>query len=356
MICAQYIRRSSIMARSSVVLIALLCHAAALAAGSGLGKLHQFGDWVVGCDNGRTCEAQGYGADAEDGSPIGRAALIVRREAGPARPPVLSFGYSTFDDNATSPDVSQVVTVQVGTLRFLLPPKTSEIPPAQVPALLAAALKGDKITLSAGTKQWSVSLSGAAAALLKMDDLQGRVGTPGALVHRGTKSEAEAPAVPRVQPAQLPPTTDADRRLGPKLFAALPRDDDCPDFNREGWQQAPLRLNSTSLLISHPCHNGAYQTGSRLWQVDDKAPFRARPVQLPQPDGSTSDTAVLETMSGEGGTLSLNETAKARGIGDCWVTRDWTWTGAQLALVSGQESPCKLFEAGGLSIGLWRTR
>jgi len=97
-------------------------------------------------------------------------------------------------------------------------------------------------------------------------------------------------------------------------------------------------------------------TVHRLWQVDDKAPFRARPVRLPQPDGSTSDTAVLETMSGEGGTLSLNETAKARGIGDCWVTRDWTWTGAQLALVSGQESPCKLFEAGGLSIGLWRTR
>ena len=357
MIRHQPIRRSSIKARSSVVLIALLCHAAAaLAAGSGLGKLHQFGEWVAGCDNGRTCEAQGYGADAKDGSPIGRAVLIVRREAGPARSPVLSFGYSTLDDNATSPDDSQVVTVQVGTLRFLLPPNTSEIPPAQVPALLAAALKDDKITLSAGTKQWSVSLSGAAAALLKMDDLQGRVGTPGALVRRGTMPEAKAPAVPRVQPAQLPPTTDADRRLAPKLFAALPRDDDCPDFNHEGWQEAPLRLNSRSLLISHACFNGAYQTASRLWQVDDKAPFRARPVLLPQPDGSNSDTAVLDFMSGEDGTLSLIEAAKARGIGDCWVRRDWTWTGAQLALVSGQESPCTLFEAGGLPIGLWRTR
>lgn len=350
----------TIMTRSSAILIALLFHVAAQATSDGLGKLYTFKDWIVGCDNLRACEAQGYGSEAEDAPKGGRAALIVRREAGPGHPPVLLFVYSTVD-NAPVPQVGQAVTVQVGTLRFRLAPLKklgeveSEVPPAQVPALLAAALKGDHILLSAGTKQWSVSLSGAAAALLKMDDLQGRVGTTGALTRRGSKPEADVPVLPQPQPARLPPTTDADRRLEPRLLAALPRSEgDCPDFDPQKFQGHLVRLTPTSVLVAQTCFQGAYQNGSRLWQVDDRAPFHARPVPLPQPDGSTYDTLVIEKISGEE-TLSVHEAAKARGIGDCWGTREWIWTGTGLALVSATESPCRLFEAGGLPITLWRT-
>lgn len=347
------------MPRSSVVLIAFLFHIAAQAANDGLGTLHEFKDWVVGCDNLRACEAQGYGSEAEGAPEGGRAALIVRRAAGPGQPPVLRFVYSSFD-NAPQPQAGQAVAVHVGALRFQLPPLKhpgevdSEVPPAQVPALLAAALKGDHILLSAGTNRWSVSLSGAAAALLKMDDLQGRVGTPGALTRRGSRPEARVPVPPPPRPARLPPTTDADHRLEPRLLAALPRsDDDCPDFAPERSQGHLVRLTPTSVLVAQVCFQGAYQAGSRLWQVDDRPPFRARPVPLPQPDGSTNDTAVIESMSG-GETLSVHEAAKARGIGDCWATREWIWTGTGLALVSATESPCRLFEAGGLPITLWR--
>ena len=100
--------------------------------------------------------------------------------------------------------------------------------------------------------------------------------------------------------------------------------------------------------------SGAYQVGSRLWLVDDHAPHRARPVLLPQPDGSTSDTLVIEGMDAQSGRLALHEAAKGRGIGDCWASRDWTWTAHGLALLSASESPCKAFEAGGLMIELWR--
>jgi len=249
----------------------------------------------------------------------------------------------------------------VGTLRFRLARLKSvgaiesEVPPPQVPALLAAALKGDHVLLSAGTKQWSVSLAGAAAALLKMDDLQGRVGTTGALTRRGSKPEADVPVLPQPQPARLPPTTDADRQLEPQLLAALPRsEEDCPDFDAQKSQGNLVRLTRTSVLVAQTCFQGAYQNGSRLWQVDDHAPFHARPVPLPQPDGSTYDTLVIGMISG-GETLSVHEAAKGRGIGDCWGTREWIWTGTGLALVSATESPCRLFEAGGLAIPLWRT-
>ena len=50
---------------------------------TGLGRLHAFKDWVVGCDNTRQCEAQGYAAEA-DGIPSSElAALVVTRGAGP---------------------------------------------------------------------------------------------------------------------------------------------------------------------------------------------------------------------------------------------------------------------------------
>ncbi|WP_338415971.1 DUF1176 domain-containing protein, partial [uncultured Sphaerotilus sp.] len=70
------------MFRSQLATALLMLSGTALTA-DGLGTLHTFRDWVVGCDNTRRCEAQGYGRQGEDAPPGGRAALIIRREAGP---------------------------------------------------------------------------------------------------------------------------------------------------------------------------------------------------------------------------------------------------------------------------------
>lgn len=347
------------MLRSFALTITLLCPAAYGATANGLGQLHTFGDWVVGCDNTLTCEAQGYGSNADDA--LGdMAALIVRREGGPRRLPVLSFAYGSIDDKAVRPDIGEVVTVQVDALQFRLPAAKKDesettVPPAQVSALLAAALTADHVLLTAGSKRWAVSLSGAAAALLKMDDLQRRVGTASALVRHGSKPETDQPIASQPQPARLPPTTASDLKRERKLLAALPTGEACPDYDPELVQGNLVRLSSTSVLVAQACYRGAYQTGSRLWQVDVRGPLRARPVLLPQPSGGASDTLVIEEMSGKDGALSLQESAKVRGIGDCWAIRQWTWTGAELALISASESACKLFEAGGLPIQLWRT-
>lgn len=349
------------MFRSLLAATVLALSGTAFAA-DGLGKLHTFRDWVVGCDNTRRCEAQGYGKEGEDGPPGGRAALIIRREAGPGQLPVLRFAYSSYHESAPMPADGQAVRVQVGGLRFDMPATTPQqpepdVPASRVPALLAEVQKGDVIRLSAGNAQWHVSLDGAAAALLKMDDLQGRVGTPGALLRKGTKPESSvpAPAAPVVKAAPLPATTPADLKLAPTLAALLPHGaDDCPDFDPA---QAPelARLTPTTLLVLQPCWRGAYQTGSRIWQVDDRPPHKARRLDLPLPDGSTTDTIVTETLGAEG-TLDLHEAAKGRGIGDCWVSRNWTWSGNRLVLVSASQSDCRLFEAGGLSVALWRAQ
>lgn len=206
----------------SLLAAALLMLSGTSFAADGLGKLHIFRDWVVGCDNTLRCEAQGYGSDRDDAPPGGRAALIIRREAGPGQPPVLHFTYSTFD-NAPLPAAGQTVRLQVGSLRFDMPATTAQqpepdVPASRVPALLAAVQKGDIVRLSAGSAQWHVSLDGAAAALLKMDDLQGRVGTPGALARKGTRPESSVPAptVPEVKAARLPPHHCGRSETGPR--------------------------------------------------------------------------------------------------------------------------------------------
>ncbi|WP_338413230.1 DUF1176 domain-containing protein, partial [uncultured Sphaerotilus sp.] len=78
-------------------------------------------------------------------------------------------------------------------------------------------------------------------------------------------------------------------------------------------------------------------------------------LDLPMPDGSTTDSLVTEGLYAEG-TLDLHEAAKGRGIGDCWANHHWTWSGDRLQLVSASESDCRLFEAGGLMVDLWRAR
>ena len=74
---------------------------------------------------------------------------------------------------------------------------TGELTAVQTAALLGALAKNARLSWSAKGKSWTVSTKGANAVLLKMDEFQGRLGTPGALVRKGTKSEATVlPALP----------------------------------------------------------------------------------------------------------------------------------------------------------------
>lgn len=337
----------------------------ALAAGDGLGRIHEFRDWLVACDNTRVCQAQGYADESGTEPEAGRAALIVERAAGPGRAPTWRFRFARFDDTDQAPAQGLPVQLRAGTLRLALPaidPRNEElvVPDAQVPALRRAVLAADRLWLQAGRSRWWVSLAGARAALMKMDDLQGRLGTPGALVQRGSRPEAQVPQplLPLVQEQDLPPTTDADRLLEPALRAALPGpNDDCPSFDRAQPLPPPRRLDARSLLVVQPCFRAAYQVGSRLWQVDDAPPHRARALRPPRPHSESIDDGlvVIEHLSA-GGVFELHEAAKSRGLGDCWSTFTWGWAAHGLVLLQADQSPCRAFEGGGIGITLWRTQ
>lgn len=154
--------------------------AAALPAGAAPYNGTRFGamDWEVACDNTRRCEAAGF--QSEDGeTESAPAALWLGRDAGAAA--------------------------------------------AALEARLMVVTPDDKdagpLTITAG----QLALAGLKAVLLKMDDLQGRVGTVTAPVKPGTR-----PAGAVLPPLAMPPAQKGDD----KLLAAIvktKRADDCSE-------------------------------------------------------------------------------------------------------------------------------
>jgi hypothetical protein len=224
-----------------------------------------------------------------------------------------------------------------------------ELTPAQVDALLAALRKDSAIVFVAGDRRWQLSDRGASAVLLKMDEFQGRLGTAGALVRKGTNDEASVrpplPAPVVVVPTR-PVTAAADLALADdpalrRAVLATTNDEDCAaqfagadearDDDEGDWGLE--RLTADTLLVWATCWTAAYNTGSGYWVVGDKPPYRATLVT----------TKGSEYANGE-----ISAAQKGRGLGDCWSSDTWSWDGkAFVHTASATTGQCKLVAAGG---------
>ena len=313
----------------------------ALASGSANATDFTYGDWAVACDNTRRCEAVGYQRDGEE-----PAALYLRREAGPGQPVQLTLMLDTGRGN-----VPGKVTLKVGqtVLRDVVPEQ--EIDEEQAAGLVAALLKGERAEVEAGTRRWSVSLNGASAALLKMDDLQGRVGTPGALVRKGTKKEASVlPALP-VPLLRAPPPARArpgDTRLLAAISKSISKREcgglsgDKEEDEREK-ERSLGRLSGNKVLLLIKCGHGSYQSSSEAWIANDKPPFAAEPAILPL-DGKHNDNTVTNAHFHEG---ELSSYDKWQATMECGSSVKWLWTGKGFALMSWETAAqCRGFPEG----------
>jgi len=344
------------------------CPAAAQAP-EGLGQLHSFKAWHVACDNTRACEAHGY-------SPGGEAlpaVLVVQRAAGPGAQPHwrLGFGDISPTGGAEAPWPKGPVALSVGSLRLTLPapdPKSGmlDLGEEHARALRPWLLRAEALQLRASGQAWTVSLAGASAALLKMDDLQGRVGTPGALVRPGPQPEATVPPavpVPVVRAAVLPPQRAGDKALLGAIHREIPPDaDNCPRLSEPGTlaRGEIFRLSERQVLVVFECWLAAYNAGSGAWLASDRpphAPVRARFQQAGAPSKDEEAQPTFPTFEGKaGGGLTVHSAAKGRGVGDCYSVDRWVWDGKRFALLEATVSPCEAFTAGGLPMTLWRAR
>ena len=312
--------------------------------GSDAGLHFSFGDWEVACDNTRTCRMAGYheGYDGPEVSILltrkgGPGAAVTGRlrlgsESAPKRPPAGARLQMRIDGKP------------LGTVN--LPPDdgSSDLSTEQVSALVAALSRTTTIEWVLGNQRWRLSDKGAAAVMLKMDDVQGRVGTPGALLRRGTAAEDRVPpavpapvihipVLPKAQAAERV-AADVEKALRPALRAVLKDKDECPLMMESPAEPVTLyRLSGGKALATTGCWRAAYNAGSAFWVINQTPPW----------------APMLVTMTGtdySDGVISAAH--KGRGIGDCFSFESWAWDGKRfVASEKSTTGACKLIAAGG---------
>ncbi|KQQ44485.1 hypothetical protein ASF61_21645 [Duganella sp. Leaf126] len=315
---------------------------AAIVAASAHAEHFTFKDWEVACDNTRRCEAVGYQKE-EAAEPV---LLALTRAAGAMAPVEAVFSPYTDDDIKLG-----ALTVRVGrtTMRGLH--ADVALTPEQVGKLLPLLLNAESAKVSDGKRVWVLSLAGVKAALLKLDDLQGRVGTPTALAMRGNKPADAALAplpAPQVQLLPAVATRAGDARLLPAIVQGLPHGgcESASDIADSERQNELHRLSSGQVLLVLECNRGAYQSSFELWTANDKAPYAAKRVRLP--DAGGQQEAYVMNPAFDHGTLS--SFSKGRGIADCNASASWGWTAAGFQLIEASSGQLCRGMPGGYSL------
>lgn len=311
-------------------------------------KIKVFRDWTAVCDNGLTCVA--YGKDEQ-----AMGFVYLRLQAGASARPGLEVG-----GLANEPQASPLEARLDGQkLSGYTPPAQADENailsfPTASPELLKSLSQGRRLTLGSGDQSLNFSLSGLAAAMLWIDEVQGRLDTPTALIRRGTQPASRVPpapplprvtAAPKVDQANLPTTTL------PAAIARMPEIMACADVAgsamrfRVNLSHEVYRLNATTLLWSIPCGAGAYNYASVY--------FTSRP------DGTQAEQLNLQTTTGRENMLInsdydpdsriLTSDYNGRGVGDCGQNLTWVWTNEGFVLSEEQE----MSDCTGLPADLW---
>ena len=314
-----------------------------------------FRDWLVGCDNTRSCIA--VGTMEEDGSES--AFVHVERAAGgESRPIIRLIRY----DDATPLPGTLIVTIDGQSIAGLQPRRPAQpvdgyegfisvtLTAAEVAPFVDAVRRGQRLQLATpdgGTAQ--VSLSGAMAALLFIDDVQGRVDSVTALARPGPRPATAVPAappIPRVQARPAGRAKAADSTLARRLrdqWESHGSDRCDPREPDAAFTDEVLPLGGDLDLVAIACTSGAYNFESVYTIVTAGDVNRARPAGFPVPDGQGgSPGGVTDSLVNAGfdpATGRLGFFSKGRGLGDCGTTGQYAWTGGEFVLISWRSMP-----------------
>jgi hypothetical protein len=305
------------------------------------GELKTFSDWTVGCDNGRACHAV---ALVPEDWPDDALTMAVRRGAEAGAEPVITFEVG--DDSRPTG-----LTADGRRLSARLVPHegVAKVNAADTAAVLNALRRASRIevTDATGKPLGTVSLKGASAAFLYMDDRQKRVGTATALVRTGSKPASTVPlppALPVVRAAA--PGRGRPLALTKSRIAALRRDAGCtieevggPDY----VESAAIGPAHTLLLLS--CGSGAYNVTYVPYVLRSGRTGvepRLAPFDIDKSWWGEESHPALINAEWDAKKRLLTAFSKGRGLGDCGVGQEFAWDGAIFRLVHQYEmSECR---------------
>ncbi len=336
---------------SRPVLLPLLL-ATCLWAGSAVAK--DFQDWEVSCDNTRTCEAVGMSASDSDFSGY----LTLQRSGDAQAVPALSFWADT--KNADSGIAGKAFTITVddkpvpGLERAFTFTDNKEGGMGEARLTLEETLKlldgfktGKAMALQAkdGAATVNISLNGAMATLLYMDDRQHRIGTVTALVRPGDKAASTIPGPPAEPVVRIvkPGKAKSPDFLKPMWARLKKNDKSCVQDEDDSDADEPSgetdALDATHALVMINCPGpGAYNQDNEFWLVTRGDLAHAKAVAF---DDYDDDTGKLKPGASEALTNAaydpktglITHFAKGRGIADCGATGSYGWDGQFFRLV-----------------------
>jgi len=289
-----------------------------------------FRDWFVVCDNGNDCTA--FGGATEGG--VGW--VRVSMPAGPEARPQVQAGFWPNEGDPTAAST----TVMIDGRRMATvetPSQDADVTLADPTAAVSALVAGRQMTLSLGRDVQPMVLNGATAALLWIDERQGRLDTVTALVRRGSKPASAVPAAPSL-PAIRPAPAISQEGFGqsaprlPATLEALAEVRECradTEFNPDMQQDIQsARLDARTELWGVTCFVAAYNAGTRYFLT---GPNGSRPQALTF-RGTTEAVDILINAGYSPETRTLSQFSKGRGLGDCGVASSWIWTGRDFVL------------------------
>lgn len=335
------------MSMSNSAALALACAAAMF--GAAPAQSQEYKDWSVACDNIKHCEAAGAQTEDGDSEPV---SLWIARDAGPGTPLKAKIAVQREDEVPIGK-----LTLKIGKYVVRGLEADTDLSPAQANAILTHALEADSAEISDDKTRWVLSFAGLKAALLKIDDVQGRIGTPGALLRRGNKPEASVPAakpVPTLRAAPAPKGIAPGEKVRDAILAELKKSkdacfEDLPDDDDPDASIHPI--SATQVLVVRDCWRAAYQSGIGVWIANAKPPYRPKRLTFPTPGGGTPDDTV---SNGEFDGVTMQGYGKGRGLFDCGAGWTWVWTGAQFELVEAWSGPlCRGMPGGGTQLRTW---
>ncbi|OXL25890.1 DUF1176 domain-containing protein [Psychrobacter sp. DAB_AL32B] len=338
-------------------------------------------DWQLVCDNTLTCRAAGYADEGLVSEEILSASILLTIVAGeklPSAEVVLSSEDYDEQEKLVSDQLSEntdnvelsLNDKSYGMVQFSADGK-GQLSRAQLQQLLKLANQNTKIQFTSGIYKWQVSDKGLAAVLLKLDEVQGRIGTPLAFISKNNpnrqtpKKALKIPIVKKDYSYLGDAALEAGQQaLDPKKLAYFQANisrwvdinserligsedgmGDCELVNPKSeasinlaeyssnnldWDFTPVNANYT--LASHLCWRGAYNMGAGFWLIIHAKPSKPQLITTSASDYSDGEISAFH---------------KDRGIGDCWNSRTWVWNGKTFALTEDSSTGmCRGFAGG----------
>lgn len=181
---------------------------------------------------------------------------------------------------------------------------------------------------SANEVKASFSLIGLSAALLWIDEKQGRVGS-----RRTVEAPSSRPKTVAGNDTKAEENVSNARTLAMELHRRRFDEETCdvnPD-DPDALQTSTNLLDADNTLVIVPCVTAAYNFSFAIYVVNDTAKAASHQIWgvFSEPNGWFGSD-ILSNVDFDEDTKELSMVHKGRGIGDCGNAGTWTWTSSQV--------------------------